>query len=177
MITVLVLGIVGGTDSLQVASAMGLLGMKLMRRWLMVASLVFFDTTMTIAGLAVGHRLNNLFENIAGWLGPGCIMALGVYILVRELTEKEKGNLANNRWVLVIMPFMMSLDNLFAGLGLGTAGYPVVTTAVIMGLCSGGMSLLGLFLGEKLRRIVPRKIEWVSGLYLVGLAVFMIIKK
>ena len=91
--------------------------------------------------------------------------------------EKEKKGIINSKWLLLLLPFLMSFDNLFAGLGLGTAGYPVVSTAIIVGLCSGIMGLLGLIIGKKVRSLIPGKIELVSGLYFIGLAVFLIVKE
>ena len=176
MITVLILGIFGGTDSLQVASAMGMAGMKRHRRWLLAASLVFFDTLMTFIGLGIGHGLSSLFERFSNWLAPVCILALGIYIVVRELTETDDIELVNKKWLLIVLPLVMSIDNLFAGLGLGTAGYPVVSTALILGLCSGLMCRAGHLIGNKLRSLVPGKMGIIGGLYLVGLAIFLLIK-
>jgi putative Mn2+ efflux pump MntP len=177
MITVLILGLLGGVDSLQVASAVGLAGLKKERRWRMAASLTFFDVSMTMIGLLVGNKINASFEDTAQWLAPAFIMLLGLYILIRELIEKEKQDYVNTGWILFLLPFLMSIDNLFTGLGLGTAGYPLFPTAVIIGACSGSMCLLGLVIGKKLRGIIPGKIEIISGLYLIGLAIFLIIKK
>jgi len=176
MISVLILGIFGGTDSLQVASAMGMAGMKRHRRLLLAASLVFFDTLMTLVGLMIGHGLSSLFEKVSNWLAPVCILALGIYIVVREFTETDNLELVNKRWLLIVLPLAMSIDNLFAGLGLGTARYPIISTALILGLCSGLMCLVGHLIGSKLRNMVPDKMGIIGGLYLVGLAIYLLIE-
>lgn len=174
--TVLILGILVGLDNLQVASAIGLLGLQPKRKWLLVAGFVFFETTMPLVGLLIGHKLNHSFESIAEWLGPGIMMALGLYILVREWMEKEPQDLANRKGMLLLLPLFMSLDNLLAGLGLGTSGYPVISTSITVGICAGSMCILGLFIGEKLRQLIPGNLEVVSGLYLIGVAVFLVMK-
>lgn len=177
MITVLLLGILGGLDNLQIGSAIGLMGIERKRRWVLVAPFIFFDVGMTLVGLLIGNKLNSSLENIAEWLGPGIMMAMGIYTLVRELMEKEKPDFVNNKWFLLILPLSLSFDNLFAGLGLGTAGYPVVSSFIIVAICSGGMCLLGLIIGAKLRSMIPPRLEILSSIYLIGLAIFLVIKK
>ncbi len=180
MIAVFILGIVGGLDDLQVSSAVGLMGLERKRRWALVAPFMFFDALMTLAGLLIGHKLSTRFEDVAHLLGPAIILVLGIYILVQELTGNENQNLlpelANSRWLRLGLPLLMSIDNLFAGLGLGTAGYPVVPATMIVALCSGLMCLIGLVIGKKVRALIPMKIEIVSGIYLIGLSVFLYIK-
>ena len=175
MLTVLIFGILAGLDNLQLSSALGLMGLKGKRRWLLVSVCAFFELIMPLIGLLIGKELNSSFAEFAHWLGPVIMMGLGLYILIRELMEKEQPDLANRPWVLLMLPFLMSLDNLFAGLGLGTSGYPVVSTAITVGICAGSMCFLGLFVGEKLRRLIPKNLEVISGIYLIGMAVFMMV--
>lgn len=175
MLTVLILGILVGLDNLQLASAIGLMGLKPNRKWMLAGVFAFFEVSMPLVGLLVGHKLNGTFADAAHWLGPGIMLALGLYILIRELLEKKRQDLINRRWMLLLLPFLMSLDNLMAGLGLGASGYPVVPTSITIGMCAGSMCLLGLFVGEKLRRLIPRNLEVISGIYLIGMAVFLMV--
>lgn len=126
IVTVFILGILGGIDNLQVSSALGLMGLKRQRRLLIMVPFVFFDTVMSFLGLLIGNKLNLIFERIADWLGPGFIIFLGIYIIVKEYREDEIAAITNKRWFMLMLPVLMSFDNLFAGLGLGTAGYAVI---------------------------------------------------
>ncbi len=142
---------------------------------MMIMTFVFFEVTMPFVGMLIGTRLNSSFENIAHLLGASILISLGLYILIREWREKEGQDLVNRKWFLIMLPFFMSLDNLVAGLGLGTAGYPVISTSIIVGACAGCMCFLGLFIGEQFRKIVPVKIEIFSGIYLIGLGIFWLV--
>jgi len=173
MLTVLIFGILVGLDNLQLASAFGLIGLKATRRWSVAGIFAFFEVTMPLVGLLIGNQLNSTFSEIAHWLGPCIMLALGLYILIRELLEKGHQDIVNRPWVLLFLPFLMSLDNLVAGLGLGTAGYPVISTSIIVGICAGSMCFLGLIIGEKLRRLIPKNLEMICGFYLIGMAVFL----
>ncbi len=176
MLTILILGILVGLDNLQLASAFGLMGLKKNRRWWVASIFALFEVSMPLVGLLIGSHLNQTFKEVAEWVGPGVMLSLGLYIVIRELMEKEQQNIVNLPWVWLTLPFLMSLDNLLAGLALGTAGYPVVSTSITVGICAGGMCYLGLIIGERLRRLVPKNLELISGAYLIGMAVFMIIK-
>jgi manganese efflux pump family protein len=176
MLTTLIMGILAGLDNLQITSAIGLMGIQPNRKWRVVAAFVFFEMTMPLLGLLIGNQLNTSFQIIAHWLGPCMMATLGIYIIMREFMEKEKQDIISKKWVIVLLPFLMSLDNLIAGVGLGTAGFPVISSSLIVGICAAGMCFLGLLLGEKLRRLIPEKIEIISGIYLIVMAVFLAVK-
>jgi putative Mn2+ efflux pump MntP len=175
LITVLILGILVGLDNLQIASAIGLMGLKPSRRVFLISAFVFFEVSMPLVGLLVGNQLNMQFQTVAEWLGPSIMISLGVFIIVREIMNKEHHDFISNKWMLILLPFFMSLDNLLAGIGLGTSGYPIISTSIVVGICAGTMCLLGLLIGDKLRKLIPNKIELISGLYLILLAVFLIV--
>ena len=59
---------------------------------------------------------------------------------------------------------------LMAGIGLGALGYPVLFSALVIGLVSASMCFLGLFVGRQVSRWVPAKMELISGSYLVLIA-------
>lgn len=170
--TILLFGILVGLDNLQLASAIGLAGLKPQRKWGLILAFAFFEMTMPLLGMILGNQLHGPIEEIGSWLGPLMLFSIGLIIVVRAVMEKEEAPIFDSKWVLISLPFLMSLDNLFAGFGLGTAGYPVLLTSLVVGLCAGSMCFIGLFLGEYVRRFLPGKVEVVSGLYLIGLAAF-----
>ncbi len=176
MITVLIFGILVGLDNLQIASAFGLIGINAGRKWLMIFSFAFFEMVMPLIGLLIGNKLNQTFQNIAAWIGPAIMISLGLYILIREWREKDKTEIANQKWFMIFLPLMMSFDNLMAGVGLGASGYPIISTAIIVGFCAGALCFVGLFIGDKVRRWIPAKVEIISGLYLIAMAIFLIVK-
>ena len=177
MVTIIILGVLVGLDNLQLASAIGLAGLDPKRRLLLVVAFVFFEVSMPLLGMLIGHRLNSDFEFVAEILGPVILIALGLYILIKEFFEKEdeeKKSVINKGWLLLILPLVMSFDNLIAGIGLGTSGYPVISTSIVVGICAGSMCLIGLFIGEKLRKLIPANLEMLSGFYFIGLALVLI---
>lgn len=179
MIAIIILGVLVGLDNLQLASAIGLAGLEPKRRLLLVVAFVFFEVSMPLLGMIIGHRLNSDFEFFAELLGPVIMIALGLYIIINEFIEKqevkEDKKVINKGWLLLMLPLMMSFDNLIAGIGLGTSGYPVISTSIVVGICAGSMCLLGLFIGEKMRKLIPANLEMLSGFYFIGLALVLIL--
>ena len=124
---------------------------------------------MPLVGLAVGGALRRTVPALET-AGPLVLLFCGAAILVHALREGDAREVVEGRWMMGL-PITLSLDNLFAGVGLGSAGYPVVASAVIVGLISGVMCVAGLFAGAWLRRWVPGRAEVWSGAFLVALAI------
>lgn len=181
MLTVISFGIIIGLDNLQVASSIGLLPIKPYRKWLVALAFGFFEAVMPLVGLLLGNVLSAAFESWAEWLAPLVLIACGLSIIYFTLKEKDEAiNQVNNRWILLGLPFCLSFDNLFAGVGLGMMGFPVVSTAILLGSISAAMCFLGIFIGQKARswinRYLPVQPEMLSGIWLLVIAILMIFK-
>jgi putative Mn2+ efflux pump MntP len=173
MAAVLLLGLLVGLDNLQVGAGLGLVRMSVARRWAFAGAFALCETVMPLVGLAVGRKMANL---VGPWAGPWAegigiaVLALcGLLIVVLSLRGKEAEEIGS--LALAGLPLSLSLDNLAAGLGLGSLGYPVIASALTIGLISGSLCALGLFSGAWLRRWIPRRAELWCGLYLLVLAV------
>jgi len=175
MIKIVILGFLVGLDNLQVVSGLGLFGIDKQKKWLLLLSFTFFEMCMPLLGFAIGNQLQGYIGEIAEYIGPFILFILGSTIIIMELLGRETNTIIDNRWMLIGLPFFMSFDNLFAGIGLGTMGYPVFISALIIGIFSGGLSFIGLFFGSKLRKFIPEKAEILSGSYLMGLALFFLL--
>jgi putative Mn2+ efflux pump MntP len=64
---------------------------------------------------------------------------------------------------------LLSVDNLLAGIGVGVMGQPFVLSALVIGTISTLMCFAGLYLGQILRRFIPKRAELLAGIYLVAL--------
>jgi putative Mn2+ efflux pump MntP len=173
---VFLLGLLVGLDNLEVGAGLGLVPMRAGRRWAIAAACFLCETGMPLLGLALGRRLRDLSGAWAEGLGIAVLALCGVTILTLALREGSAERLAEGSFALVGLPLSLSLDNLAAGLGLGSLGHPVVASALVLGGVSGSLCALGLFAGGWLRRFVPQKAELLAGLYLLGLAVFRLVR-
>jgi len=174
MVKIIILGFLVGLDNLQVVSGLGLFGVDKRKKWILLFSFAFFEMCMPLLGFAIGNQLEGYIGAVAEFIGPLILFILGSTIIIMELLGKETRAVLDNPWMLIGLPFFMSFDNLIAGVGLGTLGYPVFLSALTIGLLSGALSFVGLFFGSKIRKLIPSKVEIISGSYLMGLAVFFL---
>ena len=169
MAVVILLGLALGLDSFRASLAMGASGLGVDRAWRVALAFGVCDGVAPLVGLALGRGTAVYVASWSEWVAPALLIGSGAYVLFKRL-EDEQGP-AEGGWAILGMPLCLSLDNLVAGVGLGTLGPPVVPSAAIIGALSGGMSLLGLALGRLGRLSLPARVERLSGLLLVIMGV------
>jgi manganese efflux pump family protein len=175
--TVLFLGLLAGLDNLQVGAGLGLVRMERARRLTLAGSFLLCETAMPLAGFALGSLVQRLAGPLAEGIGTLVLALCGgliTFAALREQKEEEKRSerLGSGWLLLIVLPVSLSFDNLFVGLGLGSLGYPVVVSSLLIGGVSGGLGCVGLFTGARVRRFLPEWAELLSGAYLVALAAF-----
>ncbi len=181
MTAVFLLGLLVGLDNLQVGAALGLVRMSTARRWAFAGAFAFWETAMPLIGLALGHAARARVGPWAEELGIAVLGICGVLIIVMALRGGPEGDeaeesFAGSRLALAGLPLSLSFDNLAAGVGLGSLGFPVIASALILGLVSGSLCALGLFAGAYFRRWVPARPELLSGAFLLVLAAFRLLE-
>jgi putative Mn2+ efflux pump MntP len=172
---IIFLGILAGLDNFQVCSSLGLLPVRRAQKHLLALAFSACETAAPLAGLAAGNLLHSALGSAAAKIGPVVLLVCGVAVFVLALRQEDVTELVNSRHMLFGLPLSLSLDNLLAGVGLGSIHYPVLLSALVIGLVSAAMSCTGLYLGNWLRRFVPKRTEVVVGAYLCVLAVRMML--
>ncbi|HYO16171.1 MAG TPA: manganese efflux pump [Thermoanaerobaculia bacterium] len=180
MTAVFLLGLLVGLDNLQVGAALGMVRMSAARRWAFAGAFALCETAMPLAGLALGHAVADLSSSWAGpWaegIGVAVLALCGLSIIVLSLRGNDAETIAGGRLTLAGLPLSLSLDNLAAGVGLGSLGFPVIASALVIGVVSGSLCAVGLFAGTQLRRWIPERAELWSGVYLLALAVVRLLE-
>ena len=170
MLEVAAFGVLAGLDNLQVSAALGVSRPRRGRLLLLAGAFAACEALMPLVGMALGGALRRMLPALET-AGPVVLLLCGAAILVHALREGDAREVVEGRWILGL-PITLSLDNLVAGMGLGTAGYPVLSSALVVGAISGTLCVAGLFTGSWLRRWVPGRPEVWSGAFLVVLALF-----
>ena len=168
--TVLLFAIMSGADNFQVACGLGMLPIGRARKWALGASFGVCEAVMSLAGLWAGTLLRTHVFGAASLPGAIALLASGLAVIYFALSDRDLEDVANNGWMIFGLPLSLSLDNLVAGAGLGANGYPVLLCAALIGLICTAMSLAGIFLGERVRRLLPRSAGALGGAWLVLIA-------
>jgi putative Mn2+ efflux pump MntP len=168
--TVFFFGVLAGIDNLQTCSAIGLLPIRPARRHLFAFAFTACETISPLAGLALGHFLLRFAGGATAKIGPFMMFACGIAVLLCAIRRDDLSSLANGTKMVVGVPVALSFDNFFAGAGISSLHYPVVVSALLIGLVGAAMSCIGLYLGAWIRRFVPGRMEFAVGAYLCLLA-------
>jgi manganese efflux pump family protein len=167
-------GVLAGLDNLQVCSSIGLLPIRRARKHLYALAFSACETLSPLAGLAIGAELLRLTNGAVAKAGPVMLLACGAAVVVLALRDDDVSAFVNGRGLLFGLPLSLSFDNLLAGVGLGAIHFPIVTSALVIGLVSAAMSCIGLYFGAAVRRFVPKRAEVIVGAYLCLLGVRML---
>ena len=172
MAALVLLGFVLGLDSFRVSAGLGGLKLSPSRRRRVALAFGVCDGVAPLFGILAGSAL----EGVGRWaavLGPVVLGGYGLYVTYLAWRCEESREAGNDLWLVYGIPVSLSLDNFVAGVGVGMLEFPVLLSALVIGVISGLMSLAGLRLGELVSRFVPRRAELLSGLALIGMAAFL----
>jgi putative Mn2+ efflux pump MntP len=142
-----------GLSNFAAAVAIGVSGVDARTRLQVGVVFGVFEVGMPIVGLALGHSLADTLGRSARWLGGGLLIAAGLYGLVSGLrrSDDEPSALAGlSRGRLVLTGAALGIDNLVIGFALGAYHVSVVVAALVIGVISVGLSLIGLELGSRI---------------------------
>jgi manganese efflux pump family protein len=185
MLALLVVAASLGMSNFGAAIGIGLSGVDARTR--LRVGLVFgaFETIMPIVGLVIGRQVAGQLGDSARWAGAALLIVLGGYGLATSArADRPRDSQARDRFRsgragsapagltrLVLTGLALSLDNLVVGFALGAYHAPVVLGAVIIGVVSVALSLIGLELGARISASVGQRGEQLAGLLLIALGV------
>lgn len=174
VVSLLLLGVVIGSNNLAVCLALGALG-EARRRLRIVATFGVFEFLMPLAGLHIGYRAAETVAHHADWIAPSLLILLGASSVIgpftRVIDEEALADRATSRAGLAMLAAGLSLDNLLVGLSMGLLAAPALAVAATVSVFSMAFSWLGLTFGHRVRRRGRIAAEVGAGLLLVVLGV------
>jgi len=178
MVALLLVAVSLGLSNFAAAVGIGVAGVDMRTR--LRVGLVFgaFEAGMPIVGLLAGHGLSSALGHAAHWTGAGLLIATGLYALVQATLAGRKGQADDGPAPggqpigrMLVTGLALSVDNLAVGFALGTYHASIAVAAVVIGLTSVVLSLLGLELGGRIGTRVGSRGELIGGLVLIGVGV------
>jgi manganese efflux pump family protein len=175
MVALLLVAVSLGLSNFAASVGIGVTGIDARTRLRVGLIFGFFETAMPLVGLLLGHSLARALGHAAHWIGAGLLIATGLYALIqaaRNRGKPEAGNqagparLATGR--MLITGLALSIDNLAVGFALGTYHVSVVVAAIVIGIVSVAMSLIGLEFGSRIGTRAGDSGEIIGGIVLIG---------
>lgn len=132
---------------------------------------------MPVLGWLAGASIAHLISSIDHWIALILLSWVGLR-MVREGfsadSETHEKDPSRGR-TLVMLSIATSIDAFAVGLSLAMLQVSIAYPAVIIGVITAGLSLLGILLGRKLGEAFGKRMEIVGGMILVaiGLRILM----
>jgi putative Mn2+ efflux pump MntP len=167
---VLVIGFVLSLDNFRVSVALGTVPFGLKRATQVALTFGMWDAIMPLVGVLIGRQIGAAVGDVADLVGAVALGGYGLYLVISSLRNPEPDEL-DHPWALFGIPLTLSLDNLFAGASLGILGLSPWISAVVFGLMTAVMSLVGLQLGRAAARLIRIRPDLLSGVTLIMAAV------
>jgi putative Mn2+ efflux pump MntP len=181
LVNVIVLGFVLSLDNFRTSVLLGPLRMRRSRMVLVAVNFGLWDGLAPLLGVLIGRYLGGAIGPVADYLGPLALLGYGAYLLIQAWRTPAAGEGDEEEfeksWTLFGLPLPLSVDNIVAGTGLGLLGFSPWLPALIFGLITAVVSLIGLVLGRLAFRLVRNRIniryEIVTGIALIVEAVVL----
>jgi putative Mn2+ efflux pump MntP len=135
-----------------------------------------FQAMMLAGGWTLGSVIARLLHGFDAWVAFALLALVGGNIIRNALRKKEeeRSKIDPTRgWALVFLSVGTSLDALAVGISLAMLNSQMIRSALVVGLVSYGMTLLGMEIGQKIGAIWGRRCELFGGvvLILIGLKI------
>ncbi len=130
-----------------------------------------FQAFMPILGWLIGSRVAGLIAPVDHWIALGLLSFVGIRMIRSGLdpngechdTDPSRG------MTLIMLSIAVSIDAFAVGLSLAMLRVNIIYPAVVIGIITAALSLIGLLAGHKLGKRFGKSMEIVGGLILIGI--------
>ena len=132
-----------------------------------------FQAIMPIIGWLAGLSFRDYISSIDHWIAFGLLSVIGskmIYESFHMESNKRKINQLNV-YVLLIFSVATIIDALAVGLSLSFLKVSIVFPALIIGIVTFLLSILGVYIGNRFGHYFERKIEMIGGLILIFIGI------
>jgi putative Mn2+ efflux pump MntP len=137
-----------------------------------------FQVLMPIAGWFAGVSVASIIAGYDHWVAFGLLAFVGGKMILESFNEEAKVHTTDptKGFTLIILSVATSIDALAVGLSFAFLKIPVFYPSIIIGIVAFFMTMAGMFFGEKLGKVVGRRVEMLGGLILIGIGVKIVIE-
>ncbi len=137
-----------------------------------------FQFIMPVIGWLVGETVGPIVRNYDHWVAFGLLGFVGGRMIYSALHDgdEERRNDPSRGWTLVLLSIAVSIDALAVGLSLGVLGVLVWYPAIVIGIVTSALSLVGLQIGRTIGGKFGRPVEIIGGLVLIGIGLRVLIQ-
>jgi len=136
-----------------------------------------FQALMPIVGWLFGNTIEPYVKGVDHWVAFGLLAFVGIRMICSGLCRggEEIVKDPSRGWTMVMLSIAVSIDALAVGLSLAFLGVTIWTPALIIGLVTGTLSLIGLQVGNGIGKRFGKPVEVLGGLVLIVLGVRIVV--
>jgi putative Mn2+ efflux pump MntP len=130
-----------------------------------------FHVWMPLLGMIAGRFLSNTFGAIAGYVGGGLLLLLGVQMVWSSFRDDEDSLITPVGLGLLLFALSVSLDSFSVGLSLGIYGAKTLLVLTLFGIGATALTWAGLLTGRKVQGWMGSYSEALGGAILLAFGV------
>jgi putative Mn2+ efflux pump MntP len=136
-----------------------------------------FQALMPVIGWSFGNTIEPLVKHYDHWVAFGLLAFVGMRMIRSGLSKSEEVILKDpsRGWIMVMLSIAVSIDALAIGLSLAFLHVDIWNPALIIGLVTGALSLVGLRVGILFGKRFGKPVEILGGLVLLGIGVRIVV--
>ena len=172
LIDIILLAIALGIDCLVVSFAQGLIFTenKVKNSISLAVSMGGFQGVMPVIGFVGASYIQDFIAPYSKWIVFAIFLTLGLKFILESFQIKKEELCCMGLRCLISLGVATSIDALVAGASINLTETPLVLSAIIIGLVSFVMSLVGFWTGNLGTKFPPRHLEISGGMILIFLA-------
>jgi manganese efflux pump family protein len=136
-----------------------------------------FQFLMPIIGWLAGTTIVGYISAYDHWIAFGLLAFVGIRMIRSGFgaEEEQQKKDPSRGWTLVLLAIATSIDALAVGFSLGIVGVNIWYPAFVIGVVTGLISWLGIFLGNRLGQMFGKRMEMIGGiiLLLIGIRILL----
>jgi putative Mn2+ efflux pump MntP len=136
-----------------------------------------FQAMMLTAGWCLGSAVARWLHGLEAWVAFALLALVGgniVHNALRGEEGKRRKFDPTRGWELVFLSVASSLDALAVGVSLAMVNSLIIRSALIVGIVSCGMTLLGMAIGKKIGASWGLRCELFGGIVLIFVGLYLL---
>lgn len=136
-----------------------------------------FQALMPVLGWLVGSTVARFIAPVDHWIALGLLAFVGLRMIRSGLSADVESHQTDpsRGGTLVMLAVATSIDAFAVGLSLAMLRVPIVYPALVIGVVTGGLSLIGLLLGNRLGKKFGKRMEIVGGIILIAIGIRIVV--
>ncbi len=179
--SILVIAIGLGMDAFSVAISVGANARAISFGPVFRLSFFFglFQVLMPIVGWSAGASVANYIAGYDHWIAFGLLAFIGGKMIMESFNDEEVRDQSadpTKGLTLIMLSVATSIDALAVGLSFAFLKVSILYPSIIIGIVAFLMTAVGMLFGEKLGKIVGKRVGILGGLILIGIGVKILIE-